>query len=50
MEFTVEVEQKFMCADEFVTLFFQRVTAPSQFYIRALLVKAKLIAYKGHAT
>ena len=29
-------------------LFFERIQAPNQFYIRALLVKAKYIAYNGH--
>lgn len=48
MEISVEVEQKFLYAEEFVDLFFERVAAPSQFYIRALLVKAKYIAYNGH--
>ena len=48
MELTVEIDEKFKYAEEFVNLFFQRVTAPSQFFIRALLVKAKFIAYNGH--
>jgi hypothetical protein len=48
IEFAVEIEEKFNEAENFVRLFFERVTAPSQFYIRVLLVKAKLMAYKGH--
>lgn len=48
MELTVEIEKEFKKAEEFVNYFFQRVTTPSQFYIRALFVKAKFIAYEAH--
>ena len=48
MEIAVEIDEKFYDAEQFVELFFERIQTPNQFYIRALLVKAKYIAYSGH--
>ena len=48
MEIAVEIDEKFYDAEQFVQLFFERIQTPNQFYIRALFVKAKYIAYSGH--
>ena len=44
----MQIPARFQKAVELVELFFQRVQATHQFYIRALLVKAKVVAYLAH--
>jgi hypothetical protein len=44
-----KIPQRFDKAAEIVELFFERVSNINQFYIRGLLVKAKVIAYTAHS-
>jgi len=47
-EVAVEVPSRRHYSQTIIKLFFQRFKDPTQFYIRALLVKAQLVAYEGH--
>lgn len=47
-EVAVQVPTKRHYSQVIIKLFFQRFKDPTQFYIRALLVKAQLVAYEGH--
>lgn len=47
-EVAVEVPARRHYSQTIVKLFFQRFKDPTQFYIRALLVKAQLTAFEGH--
>ncbi len=48
-EITIQTPGRESRAAEFIQYFFERAEQPTQFYIRALLIKARIIAMQGHA-
>jgi hypothetical protein len=46
---STQIAQRFSKAAEIINLFFERVQTTNQFYIRALFVKAKVVAYFAHS-